>query len=123
MEKDAKKEFIENSLPTIASVLLLHMDFCDYAIKNCKQSSELAKRAKILLHSSKCILILLRELAGMLGGEEAIDSMAKGVVKTLQIEDKEERQRMKELISGYTTVPSKKEETPSMKIKSKGIKS
>ena len=33
------------------------------------------------------------------------------VVDLFRVEDKEERQRMKELISGYTVMPIKKEET------------
>lgn len=55
-------------------------------------------------------------------GEATVDQMLESVVDLFRVEDKEERQRMKELISGYTNVPIK-EEAPSVKIKSQDIKS
>ena len=123
MTKEAKKVLLEEFLPQMTCELLLHLNFFDKVINDDKQSSELVGKAKDLLASNHGALIMLRTLAGLLGGEAAIDQMMENVVDLFCVEGKEERQRMKELISGYTTVPSKKEETPSMKIKCKGIKS
>ena len=123
MTEEAKKVLLEEFLPQMTRELLLHLNFFDKVINDDKQSSELVKKAKDLLASNHGALIILRTLAGLLGGEAAIDQMMESVVDLFCVESKEERQRMKELISGYTTVPIKKEETPSMKIKSKGIKS
>lgn len=103
--------------------LLLHLNFFDKVINDDKQSSELVKKAKDLLASNHGALIMLRTLAGLLGGDAAIDQMLEIVVDFFCVEDKEERQRMKELISGYTTVPSKKEDALSIKIKPQDIKS
>lgn len=123
MTKEAKKVLLEEFLPQMTCELLLHLNFFDKVINDDKQSSELVKKAKDLLASNHGALIMLRTLAGLLGGEAAIDQMLESVVDLFHVEGKEERQRLKELISGYTTVPIKKEETPSMKIKCKGIKS
>lgn len=103
--------------------LLLHLNFFDKVINDDKQSSELIKRAKDLLASNHGALIMLRAIAGLLGGEAAIDQMMESVVDLFRVKDKEERQRMKELISGYTTAPSKKEDAMSIKIKPQDIKS
>ena len=123
MTEEAKKELLEGFLPQMTCELLLHLNFFDKVIMDGKQSSELVKKAKDMLASNHGALIMLRTLAGLLGGEAAIDQMMESVVDLFCVEGKEERQRLKGLISGYTTVPIKKEETPSMKIKSKGIKS
>ena len=123
MTEEAKKVLLEEFLPQMTCELLLHLNFFDKVINDDKQSSELVKKAKDLLASNHGALIMLRTLAGLLGGEAAIDQMLESVVDLFHVEGKEERQRLKELISGYTTVPIKKEETPSMKIKCKGIKS
>ena len=123
MKDDAKKVLLEEFLPQMTCELLLHLNFFDKVIMDGKQSSELVKKAKDMLASNHGALIMLRTLAGLLGGEAAIDQMMESVVDLFCVEGKEERQRLKGLISGYTTVPIKKEETPSMKIKSKGIKS
>ena len=123
MTEEAKKMLLENFLPHMTFELLLHLNFFDRVIMDGKQSSELVEKAKTLLASNHGALIMLRTLVGLLGGEAAVDQMMESVVDLFCVEGKEERQRLKELISGYTTVPIKKEETPSMKIKSKGIKS
>ena len=123
MTKEAKKVLLEEFMPQMTRELLLHLNFFDKVIKDDKQSSELVGKAKDLLASNHGALIMLRTLAGLLGGEAAIDQMMESVVDLFCVEGKEERQRMKELISGYTTVPTKKEETSSIKIKCKGIKS
>ena len=123
MTEEAKKVLLEKFLPRMTFELLLHLNFFDRVIKDDKQSSELVGKAKDLLASNHGALITLRMLAGLLGGEAAIDQMLESVVDLFLVEGKEERQRMKGLINGYTTVPMKKEETPSMKIKCKGIKS
>ena len=123
MTEEAKKVLLEGFLPQMTCELLLHLIFFDRVINDDKQSSELVKKAKDLLASNHTALIMLRTLAGMLGGVAAIDQMMESVVDLFRVKDKEERQLMKELISGYTSVPIKKEETPSMKIKCKGIKS
>ena len=123
MTEEAKKVLLEEFLPQMTCELLLHLNFFDKVINDDKQSSELVKKAKDLLASNHGALIMLRMLAGLLGGEAAIDQMMESVVDLFCVEGKEERQRLKGLISGYTIVPSKKEETPSMKIKCKGIKS
>ena len=78
-------------------------------INDDKQSSELIGRAKDLLATNHMALIMIREVAGQLGGEAAIDQMMESVVDLFRVEDKEERRRMKELISGYTSVPIEKE--------------
>ena len=123
MTEEAKKELLEGFLPQMTCELLLHLNFFNRVIKDDKQSSELVKKATDLLASNHMALIMLTTLAGLLGGEAAIDQMMESVVDLFQVKDKEERQRMKELISGYTSVPIEKEKTPTMKIKSKGIKS
>ena len=123
MTEGAKKVLLEEFLPTMAAELLLHLNFFNRVIKDSKQSSELAGRAKELLATNHGALIMLRTLAGLLGGEAAIDQMMESVVDLFLVEDKEERQRMKELISGYTTVPIEKDDALSIKIKTKGIKS
>ena len=123
MTEEVKKVLLENILPQMTCELLLHLNFFNQVIKDGKQSSELVEKAMDLLVSNHMALIMLTELAGLLGGEATVDQMLEGVVDLFLVKDKEERQRMKELISGYTVAPIKKEETPSMKIKSKGIKS
>lgn len=123
MTEEVKKVLLENALPQMTLELLLHLDFFDQVIKDDKQSSELVKKAKTLLASNHMALLMLKTLAGLIGGEGTIDQMMESVVDLFRVKDKEERQRMKGLISGYTTMPIEKEETPSMKIKSKGIKS
>ena len=123
MTEEAKKALLENFLPTMAAELLLHLNFFNRVIKDSKQSSELAGRAKELLATNHGALIMLRTLAGLLGGEAAIDQMMESVVDLFLVEDKEERQRMKELINGYINVPIEKDDALSIKIKTKGIKS
>ena len=123
MTEEVKKVLLENVLPQMTLELLLHLDFFDQVIKADKQSSELVEKAKNLLASNHIALIMITTLAGLLGGEGTIDQMMESVVDLFLVEGKEERQRMKDLISGYTIVPIEKEETPSIKIKSKGIKS
>ena len=123
MTEEVKKVLLEEFLPQMTCELLLHLNFFNRVIKDDKQSSELVGKAKDLLASNHMALIMLTTLAGLLGGEATIDQMLESVVDLFQVKDKEERRRMKELIRGYTVVPIKKEETPSMKIKSKGIKS
>ena len=123
MTEEVKKVLLENVLPHMTLELLLHLDFFDQVIKDDKQSSGLVEKAKTLLASNHMALLMLRAVAGLLGGEGTIDQMMESVVDLFRVKDKEERQRMKELISGYTTMPIKKEETPSMKIKPQGIKS
>ena len=103
--------------------LLLHLNFFNQVIEDGKQSSELVGKAKDLLASNHMALMMLTTLAGWIGGGASIDQMMESVVDHFRVKDKEERQRLKELISGYTIVPIKKEETPSMKIKPQGIKS
>ena len=123
MTEETKKELLENFLPQMTCELLLHLNFFNQVIEDGKQSSGLVEKAKGLLDSNHMALIMLTTLAGLLGGEAAIDQMMESVVDLFRVKDKEERQRMKELISGYTVVPIKKEETPSMKIKPQDIKS
>ena len=123
MTEEAKKMLLENFLPHMTCELLLHLNFFDRVIKDDKQSSELVGKAKDLLASNHGGLIMLRTLAGLLGGEAAIDQMMESVVDLFLVEGKEERQRLKGLISGYTIVPTEKEVELSIKIKSKGIKS
>ena len=123
MTKEAKKELLEDFLPHMTAELLLHLNFFHQVIKDDKQSSELVKKAKDLLASNHGGLIILRTLARLLGGEAAIDQMMESVVDLFCVEGKEERQRLKGLISGYTIVPTEKEAELSIKIKSKGIKS
>lgn len=123
MTEEAKKVLLEEFLPQMTCELLLHLNFFDKVINDDKQSSELIGKAKDLLASNHMALIMLTELAGLLGGEATVDQMMESVVDLFQVKDKEERQRMKELISGYTTMPINKEKTPSMKIKPQGIKS
>ncbi len=123
MTEEVKKVLLENVLPQMTLELLLHLDFFDQVIKDDKQSSELVEKAKTLLASNHMALLMLTNLPGLLGGEGTIDQMMESVVDLFRVKDKEERQRMKELISGYTVMPIEKEETPSMKIKCKGIKS
>ena len=123
MTEEVKKVLLEEFLPQMTCELLLHLNFFNQVIEDGKQSSELIWKAKDLLATNHMALIMIREVAGQLGGEAAIDQMMESVVDLFRVKDKEERQRMKELISGYTTMPIMKEETPSMKIKTKGIKS
>ena len=123
MTKEAKKALLENFLPTMAAELLLHLNFFDRVIKDGKQSSELAGKAKELLATNHGALIMLRALARLLGGEAAVDQMLESVVDLFLVEGKEERQRMKELINGYINVPIKKDDALSIKIKPQGIKS
>ena len=123
MTEEVKKVLLEACLPHMAFELLLHLNFFNQVIKDDKQSSELVEKAKDLLASNHGALIMLRAMAGLLGGEAAIDQMLESVVDLFLVEDKKERQRMKELISGYTVAPIKKEEALSIKIKSQGIKS
>ena len=123
MTEEAKKMLLEDFLPQMTCELLLHLNFFERVIKDDKQSSELIKNAKDLLASNHGGLIMLRTLAGLLGVEGAIDQMMQSVVDLFLVEGKEERQRLKGLISGYTIVPTEKEETPSMKIKPQDIKS
>ena len=122
MTEEVKKVLLEEFLPQMTCELLLHLNFFNQVIKDDKQSSELVGKAEDLLASNHMALIMLTTLAGWIGGEASIDQMMESVVDLFRVKDKEERQRMKELISGYTVMPIEKE-TPSMKIKSKGIKS
>lgn len=123
MTKEVKKVLLEEFLPQMTCELLLHLNFFNQVIEDGKQSSGLVEKAKGLLASNHMALIMIREVAGRLGGEAAIDQMLESVVDLFRVEGKEERQRMKELISGYTVMPIEKKETPSMKIKPQGIKS
>lgn len=123
MNEEAKKVLLENILPQMTCELLLHLNFFNRVIMDDKQSSELVGRAKDLLASNHMALIMLTELAGLLGGEATVDQMMESVVDLFCVKDKEERQRMKELISGYTVRPIEKEKTLSMKIKPQSIKS
>ena len=124
MTEEAKKELLEEFLPQMTCELLLHLNFFDKVINDDKQSSDLVRRAKDLLASNHGALIMLRALAESLGGEGAIDQMMESVVDLFCVKDKEERQRMKELIRGYTNVLINKEEDAlSIKIKPQGIKS
>ena len=123
MTKEAKKVLLENFLAHMTFELLLHLDFFDRVTKDDKQSSELVGKAKDLLTSNRGGLIMLRTLAGLLGGEAAIDKMMESVVDFFLVEDKEERQRLKGLINGYTIVPTKKNVELSIKIKPQDIKS
>ena len=123
MTEEVKKVLLEEFLPQMTCELLLHLNFFDKVINDDKQSSELAKNATDLLASNHGALIMLTTLAGWIGGEASIDQMMESVVDLFCVKDKEERQRMKELISGYTTVPSKKEDALSIKIKPQDINS
>ena len=123
MNEKAKKVLLEDFLPCMAAGLLLQLNFFNQVIKDDKQSIELVNKAKDLLASNHEGLSMIRALAGLLGGEAAIDQMLEIVVDFFCVEDKEERQRLKGLINGYTTRPIKKDDAPSIKIKTKGIKS
>ena len=123
MTEEAKKVLLEDFLSHMTAELLLHLNFFERVIKDDKQSSELVGKAKDLLASNHGGLIMLRTLAGLLGGEAAIDQMMESVVDLFHVEDKEERQRLKGLISGYTIVPTEKEYELSIKIKPQDIKS
>ena len=123
MTEETKKMLLEDFLPQMTCELLLHLNFFERVIKDDKQSSELIKNAKDLLASNHGGLIMLRTLAGLLGGEAAIDQMMESVVDLFLVEGKEERQRLKGLISGYTIVPTEKEVELSIKIKPQDIKS
>ena len=123
MTEEAKKELLENFLPQMTCELLLHLNFFERVIKDDKQSSELIKNAKDLLASNHGGLIMLRTLAGLLGGESAIDQMLESVVDLFHVEGKEERQRLKGLINGYTVMPIEKEVELSIKIKPQDLKS
>lgn len=122
MTEEVKKMLLEEFLPQMTCELLLHLNFFNQVIEDGKQSSGLVEKATDLLATNHMVLIMLSEIAGLLGGEAAIDQMMESVVDLFRVKDKEERQRMKELIRGYTVMPIEKKETPSMKIKS-GIKS
>ena len=123
MTEEDKKMLLEDFLPQMTCELLLHLNFFERVIKDDKQSSELIKNAKDLLASNHGALIMLRTLAGLLGGEAAIDQMLESVVDLFCVEGKEERQRLKGLISGYTIVPTEKDVELSIKIKPQDIKS
>ena len=123
MTEEAKKELLEGFLPQMTCELLLHLNFFNRVIKDDKQSSELVKKATDLRASNHMALLMLTTLAGLLGGEGTIDQMMESVVDLFRVKDKEDRQRMKELISGYITVPIEKEDAMSIKIKPQGIKS
>ena len=123
MTEEAKKELLVDFLSHMTAELLLHLNFFERVIKDDKQSSELIKNAKDLLASNHGGLIMLRTLAGLLGGEAAIDQMLESVVDLFCVKDNEERQRLKGLISGYTIVPTEKEVELSIKIKPQDIKS
>ena len=123
MTEEAKKVLLENVLPQMTCELLLHLNFFDKVINDDKQSSELIGKAKDLFASNHMALIMLTTLAELLGGEGTVDQMMESVVDLFRVKDKEERQRMKELIRGYTVVPIKKQEALSIKIKSQDIKS
>ena len=123
MTEEVKKMLLEDFLPHMTFGLLLHLNFFNQVIEDGKQSSELVGKAKDLLASNHGGLIMLRTLAGLLGGEAAIDQMMESVVDLFCVKDNEERQRLKGLISGYTIVPTKKEVELSIKIKPQDIKS
>ena len=123
MTEEAKKELLEDFLPQMTCELLLHLNFFERVIKDDKQSSELVGKAKDLLASNHGGLIMLRTLAGLLGGESAIDQMMESVVDLFCVEGKEERQQLKGLISCYTIVPTEKDVELSIKIKPQDIKS
>ena len=123
MTEEAKKMLLEDFLPQMTCELLLHLNFFERVIKDGKQSSELVGKAKDLLASNHGGLIMLRTLAGLLGGEAAIDQMLESVVDLFLVEGKEERQRLKGLISGYTVMPTDKGEVTTTKIKPQDIKS
>ena len=123
MTEEVKKVLLEECLPQMTCELLLHLNFFDKVINDDKQSSELIGKAKDLFASNHMALIMLTTLAELLGGEGTVDQMMESVVDLFRVKDKEERQRMKELIRGYTVVPIKKQEALSIKIKSQDIKS
>ena len=123
MTEEAKKELLEDFLPQMTCELLLHLNFFKRVIKDDKQSSVLVGKAKDLLASNHGGLIMLRTLAGLLGGEAAIDQMLESVVDLFHVEGKEERQQLKGLISCYTIVPTEKDVELSIKIKPQDIKS
>ena len=123
MTDEVKKVLLEEFLPQMTGELLLHLNFFDKVINDDKQSSELVAKAKGLLASNHAALIMIRAVAGWIGGEATIDQMMESVVDLFRVKDKEERQRMKELIRGYTSVPIGKEYELSIKIKSQDIKS
>ena len=123
MTEEVKKVLLENFLAHMTCELLLHLNFFERVIKDDKQSSELVGKAKDLLASNHGGLIMLRTLAGLLGGEAAIDQMMESVVDLFCVEGKEERQQLKGLISCYTIVPTEKDVELSIKIKPQDIKS
>ena len=123
MTEEVKKVLLEEFLPQMTCELLLHLNFFDRVINDGKQSSELVGKAKDLLASNHMALMMLTTLAEWIGGEAAIDQMMESVVDLFRVKDKEERQRMKELIRGYTVVPTEKEVELSIKIKPQDIKS
>ena len=123
MTEEVKKLLLEDFLSHMTAELLLHLNFFERVIKDDKQSSELIKNAKDLLASNHGGLIMLRTLAGLLGGESAIDQMLESVVDLFCVEGKEERQQLKGLINGYTVMPIEKEVELSIKIKPQDIKS
>lgn len=123
MTEEVKKLLLEEFMPQMTCELLLHLNFFNRVVTDDKQSSELVERAMDLLASNHMALMMLTTLAGWIGGEATIDQMMESVVDLFRVKDKQERQRLKELISGYTTVPSKKEDALSIKIKTQDIKS
>ena len=123
MTEEDKKMLLDDFLPQMTCELLLHLNFFVQVIEDDKQSSGLVEKAKDLLASNHGGLIMLRTLAGLLGGEAAIDQMMESVVDLFLVEDKEERQRLKGLISCYTIVPTEKDVELSIKIKPQDIKS
>ena len=123
MTEEVKKVLLEEFLPQMTCELLLHLNFFNQVIKDDKQSSELIKKAKDLLASNHMALLMLTTLAGLRGGEAAIDRMMESVVDLFLVEGKEERQRLKGLINGYTVMPTDKGEVTTTKIKPQDIKS
>ena len=110
MNEEVKKVLLENVLPQMTCELLLHLNFFDQVITDDKQSSELVKKATDLLASNHTALLMLTTLARWIGGEATVDQMMESVVDLFRVKGKEERQRIKELIRGYTVMPIKKEE-------------
>ena len=123
MTEEAKKVLLVDFLSNMTAELLLHLNFFERVIKDDKQSSELIKNAKDLLASNHMALLMLTTLAGLLGGEAAIDRMMESVVDLFHVEGREERQRLKGLINGYTVMPTDKGEVTTTKIKPQDIKS
>ena len=123
MNEEVKKVLLEEFMPQMTCELLLHLNFFDKVIKDGKQSSELVEKATTLLASNHMALLMLTTMAELLGGEGTIDQMMESVVDLFRVEGKEERQRLKGLIRGYTVMPIEKEDALSIKINPQGIKS